>query len=288
MEATIDGRRYWKEGDQWYRLLDKSEYSQAWPGFQSLLSNGEWTANSFHNDVAIPRQHRVPCDDPTAAPVVKEGDTVQTPMGSGKVVKPESGTIQPVFPDKPSKWRVCLNAKNIPQHADRSSGIVSIFGHTVEVDGIDRSDAVIKVIGEMFPEKRFAITFDKSIRIGQFDAEVTFQLGGIPSLHIWGKIERIPESGKADDSPQPVAVALKDSQPDEENHKAKEKLLTPADPVAKTSTITLRDQLALNASPEYVEQVKRRESDSLRCHFPTDAEVRYIIADEMLKTREVQ
>lgn len=62
----------------------------------------------------------------------------------------------------------------------------------------------------------------------------------------------------------------------------------PLETVAKTSTITLRDQLALNASVEYVSQVKKRESDSNRCYFPTDAEVRYIIADEMLKARGPQ
>lgn len=361
MEVTIDGRRYWKEGDQWYREILQGEEL---PMVTQILvgESWDWSTDYYHLDKEIreglaewlPRRDE--CDDPTAAKVVKEGDTVQTPMGPGKAVKAGQAAELPqsVFVDNSERHG---ETRVVSGHEGPVVVFVSVHDSAYEYrckpDFIEAAHQECPKVGAMKPvvvkvkngpSLQVRGSLDSINRSIDFARKIQRDW---KKVKLWGVFHasELDEQAQMEDAKSRggFAVALEDSQPDGGNHEAKAsgvptgvvcfpdfvffydqlesarqdasnpefsivtlkggltkkvkatcdeiaraigeaaqagaaRTKTHAEQVAKTSTITLRDQFALAALPAVIEKFGLANAKDLA------TEVWYI-ADVMLTAR---
>jgi hypothetical protein len=234
---------------------------------------------------------RAPCDDPTLRTIVKEGDTVSTPMGMAKVVKPESGAIQPVF------------------IAPKSAETIFDFGRTDALNEIVRSYRGPAIVLDLHGGQPLEFFVDEFLAVQSYGSYSTVKLrdrGSIPVAVNGNEVlRRVREAKDILEAAQytraksrgAFAIATEDSQPDGDSRLVKAKLLNVAteescgklqqeattSSSSSASMLSLRDQLALDVLPELIQRYSGRDL-TVHDRLAMCREA-YAIAEDMMKAR---
>lgn len=303
MEATISGRRYWKEGEQWYRWLLDEDRVVAGSHRRYFCDDhgyGEWEPVSQDeigktcNECNCDFDYRAPCDDPTLRTIVKEGDTVSTPMGPGKVVKPKSGSIQPVF------------------IAPKSAETIFDYGRTDALNEIARSLRGPAIVLDLHEGPPLEFFVDEFVAVQSYGSYSTVRLrdrGDIPVAVNGNEVlRRVREARDIIETAQDTmaksrgafAVATENSKPDGNSHLVKSRLLSGAteEPGSKpqqeattsssssASMLSLRDQFALASLPALIQKYSGQDRFALSVTDRlTMCREAYAIAEDMMKAR---
>lgn len=269
MEVTIGDRRYWKVGEQWFGEITDGQLPLACQcrRFRSLDDN-EWDAlfsDMIDGNVKdFPKyEFRAPCEDPTAASVVKEGDTVWTALGMGRVIPyAKSGQITPVIKPEPIR-AVATGVKEGDVIQSPKTPRTTRIDYPLNTEMLSRLGPVILLPVDNAPDFGFFALILKSVAEDPENALYSFV-----TLH--------------DGMTWRVRATV-----DEVNDKVVEawSKCEPIDPVDKPSTITLRDQLAMASLPALIQKYSGQDRFTLSAtdRLTMCREV-YLIADEMLKT----
>lgn len=238
METAINGRRYWKVGHEWYKSLqgDDMVTVDCQSRFDMDDEDGhpldvQWSPVS---DVMVGKpvsendpswfDYRAPCDDPTAAPVIKEAETIQTPK------TPRTTMIDyPLIPEVLSRLGpvILLPVDNAPDF-----GFFALILKSVAEDPQNARYSFVTLHDGM--------TWRVRATVDEVSEKVT---------DAWCKCE-------------------------------------PLETVAKTSTITLRDQLAMASLPALIQKYSGQDRFALSVTDRlTMCREAYAVAEDMTRVR---